>query len=347
MPGFTQTGSNAGPGLPKQPRAILEAAAPFYDFNSPELKPWHLTATYQLYDEKGKPAEQGTYQYWWASPKVHRSTWTRPSSTHTDWLMSDSKYAFESMGDPLSLFEYNLRDALLSPVPGPADLDPAKYYLEDEGIEENGTNGPCLTVVRRMARKAATERPEQGPFPTYCFESQRPILRSVYSFERVLTQFNKIDQTQGRYLAHEVTVVEGKHKLLTAEVDRIEEINSSDPALTPTPAAAFTDLGIARFATSTNLEISKEVMLEFLIKKVEPIYPMAAKRAHIQGNVVLDATIGTDGKVHNLRVVSAPSALLADSSFRAVSQWEYKPYMLKGYSVPVKTTVKVTFALGR
>jgi hypothetical protein len=70
LPGFAQTAANAGPGLPQDPREIFAAAAPFYDFNSPDLKPWHLKATYQLYDEKGKPGEQGTYEYWWASRQV-------------------------------------------------------------------------------------------------------------------------------------------------------------------------------------------------------------------------------------------------------------------------------------
>jgi len=52
LPGVAQTPANTAPDLPKEPREIFAAAAPFYDFNSPELKPWHLKATYQLYDER-------------------------------------------------------------------------------------------------------------------------------------------------------------------------------------------------------------------------------------------------------------------------------------------------------
>ena len=64
LPGSSQTAVNAGPGLPKEPREILAAAAPSYDFSSPELKRWHLKAIYQLYDLKGNPMEQGTWEYW-------------------------------------------------------------------------------------------------------------------------------------------------------------------------------------------------------------------------------------------------------------------------------------------
>jgi len=49
--------------LTKDPQAVFAAAAPFYDYSSPTLKPFHLKATYQLY-ENGQPAEQGTFEYW-------------------------------------------------------------------------------------------------------------------------------------------------------------------------------------------------------------------------------------------------------------------------------------------
>jgi hypothetical protein len=54
-----QSASNTNQELPKDPRAMLAAAAPFYDFNDPALKPWHLKGTYQLYDENGKPRGAG------------------------------------------------------------------------------------------------------------------------------------------------------------------------------------------------------------------------------------------------------------------------------------------------
>ncbi len=57
--------------------------------------------------------------------------------------------------------------------------------------------------------------------------------------------------------------------------------------------------------------------------------------------------IGTDGKIHDLRVISAPAASLAAASFAAVSQWVYRPYLLKGRAVPVQTKMMVTFSLDR
>lgn len=46
--GFGQTPAGAPTQeLPKDPRAILAAAAPYYDFSDPALKPFHLKASYQ------------------------------------------------------------------------------------------------------------------------------------------------------------------------------------------------------------------------------------------------------------------------------------------------------------
>ena len=70
-------GQSTNPELPRNPAEILAMAAPLYDFGSSSLKPWHLKAAYQLYDDKGEPAGQGSYEHWWVSPELNRSTWTR------------------------------------------------------------------------------------------------------------------------------------------------------------------------------------------------------------------------------------------------------------------------------
>lgn len=348
VPGLGQTAASAGPGLPKDPRAVFAAAAPFYNFTDAALKPWHLKATYQLYDEKGKHSEQGTYEYWWVTSKEHRSTWTRSGNVHTDWHTEDGKYAYyDTIGEPLNLFEYSLQAALLAPLPSSTGLDPEKFRLEDEGVALDGKGGPCFTIVPRMKQDGPNGKPEQGPFPTYCFEPQKPVLRTVYSFERVTTEFTNIVQTQGKYLAREVNILEGKRRLLSATVDALEEISPSDPALTPSPTAARTYLGLPESAKVRNFQINEDIAKGMLVKKLTPIYPMEAKKARIQGDVVLKAFIGTDGNIHDLRVVSAPSASLAASSFWSVSQWVYKPYLLDGQPLAVETTININFALGK
>lgn len=90
--------------------------------------------------------------------------------------------------------------------------------------------------------------------------------------------------------------------------------------------------------------IGGDVMQGELISQVQPVYPTLARTARQQGVVVLDATIGADGTIQGLRVVTGPP-LLRQSAVDAVSQWVYRPYRLNGQSVPVRTTVTVTFSL--
>ena len=91
------------------------------------------------------------------------------------------------------------------------------------------------------------------------------------------------------------------------------------------------------------LTVSSAVMSRNLLTKAVPIYPPAAKKAKIQGTVVLSVVIGEDGNIKNIEVVSGPNEL-QQSSIDAVRQWTYKPYLLNGDPVEVKTTVHVIYS---
>jgi TonB family protein len=101
---------------------------------------------------------------------------------------------------------------------------------------------------------------------------------------------------------------------------------------------------VAQQATTPTARISGGVMAGQLLTKVQPVYPQAAKDAHISGFVVMHAIVGSDGLVKDLTVVSGP-ALLRDAAMDAVKQWTYKPYLLNGRPTDVDTTITVNFTL--
>ena len=80
------------------------------------------------------------------------------------------------------------------------------------------------------------------------------------------------------------------------------------------------------------------------VKHVNPAYPQAARDAKISGVVLLEATIGTDGRVIDARVVRSIPELDA-AALDAVKQWVYTPTLLNGVPVPVIMTVTVNFTL--
>ena len=101
-------------------------------------------------------------------------------------------------------------------------------------------------------------------------------------------------------------------------------------------------------AASKNIPTSvpAQKMQNNLITKVPPVYPPEAKAAKIQGNVVLQAVVGTDGHVEHLKVVSGPKEL-QQSSLDAVRQWVYKPYVVNGNPVEVTTDINVIYSLAK
>ena len=80
-----------------------------------------------------------------------------------------------------------------------------------------------------------------------------------------------------------------------------------------------------------------------LIRRVEPVYPELAKRARVEGRVLLAATVDEEGNVSEIRVI-AGHPLLVEAALSAVRQWKYSPTLLNGEPVPVITTVTVRFS---
>lgn len=82
-----------------------------------------------------------------------------------------------------------------------------------------------------------------------------------------------------------------------------------------------------------------------LLRQVKPAYPPLARQARISGEVRLEAVIGFDGTVQQLRVVSG-HPLLSGAALEAVRQWQYQATMLNGKPVEVSTVISVRFLLG-
>jgi len=55
--------------------------------------------------------------------------------------------------------------------------------------------------------------------------------------------------------------------------------------------------------------------------------------------------IGKDGKIRDLKYVSGPAMLATPEVMRAVSEWEYQPYLLNSEPVDVITEITVNFVL--
>jgi protein TonB len=103
-------------------------------------------------------------------------------------------------------------------------------------------------------------------------------------------------------------------------------------------------VAVPKVATPKRIPVSSGVVSGLLVHKVQPAYPPLAKQARISGSVILQAVIGKDGSIQNLKAVSG-HPMLIQSALDAVRQWKYKPYILNGEPVEVDTQVTVNFTL--
>jgi protein TonB len=80
------------------------------------------------------------------------------------------------------------------------------------------------------------------------------------------------------------------------------------------------------------------------VKHVNPVYPDVAARAMVQGNVVVELQVNTEGRVTDARVVKG-IPLLNEAALAAVRQWVYTPPLVDGVPVRLIMTVTVRFKL--
>jgi len=92
------------------------------------------------------------------------------------------------------------------------------------------------------------------------------------------------------------------------------------------------------------VRVTSSVELAHPISRVDPIYPQLARQMHIQGVVELQGVLGTDGRIHELKVLRG-HPLLIKAAVDAVMQWVYTPTVLNGQPVEVQAPIIVTFKL--
>jgi len=80
------------------------------------------------------------------------------------------------------------------------------------------------------------------------------------------------------------------------------------------------------------------------LDKPSPDYPQLAKTAHVEGDVVVEITIGEDGNVSGARVISG-HPLLQASALSAAKRWKFKPTLLNNTAVKVSGVLTFRFKL--
>jgi protein TonB len=91
------------------------------------------------------------------------------------------------------------------------------------------------------------------------------------------------------------------------------------------------------------------VTVPTLVKQtqVRPEYPEPARKARVQGTVVLEAVVRRDGSVGEIRVIRSIDGDYGfeEASVQAIRQWRYRPGLQDGRPVDVLFTIVLEFVL--
>lgn len=107
--------------------------------------------------------------------------------------------------------------------------------------------------------------------------------------------------------------------------DSLKTSPSQDPASSLEPSA-----------------IPEETSRDLVIHRVDPDYPAQALQQHLEGPVVLQAWVGKDGTIQDLKLVKG-YFVLGRAAFAAVKQWRFKPYSPHGAPIDFQTYITVNF----
>jgi len=121
------------------------------------------------------------------------------------------------------------------------------------------------------------------------------------------------------------------------------------PDTPPQQATDASSAGATETAASITSNAAERVQMSadasnIVTSPVKPNYPLLARQMKVQGSVVLQALIGRDGVIQNLRVVSGPR-ILASAAQDAVRQWHFKPHLEGSEAVETQAQITVNFTI--
>jgi len=146
----------------------------------------------------------------------------------------------------------------------------------------------------------------------------------------------------------EVEVVAGDaHRTVRPGTNAVHvDLQRAPSAQSAAPMADETTQTVARVATpaAQRTSITTDASTSVVARSVQPDYPVLARQMRVQGSVILQALIGRDGMIQDLRILSGPP-ILANAAEEAVRQWHFKPHFVGSQPVETRANITVNFTI--
>jgi TonB family protein len=309
------------------PRILMKAAATANSLLGAEMKPWHMKISYALADEKGAVTDRGTIEEFWTGPKHYKLVITGSNYKRTVYG-TEKGVLFSGVSGQVPALIARLNHAFTDPLPSPEAV--ALYTYTPEEIKLNGAAFNCRVLHGQQAIHGTSITTGL----IYCFDPEKPILRiSDSTIESTRVLYNTVGTFQGKFVGRDLRIIHNGKPAVAARLDALEVLGPINEAeFTPTADAAL----------PRTVDISAAIAQGQLLHMANPHVPLEAMQSGTSGTVTLEATIDTDGRVQETKILNGP-LLLQPAAVEAVHSWQYRPFLLNGEPVQAHTTIHVEF----
>jgi TonB family protein len=213
--------------------------------------------------------------------------------------------------------------------------------VASESVPATGTT-PASTSA-----KSKTEAPQAAASVTSRAKQKAPLQPAATTESLPEVAGPSITASQRKVLPPlEVEVIAGGQRRTLQPKNNTIKVDLQDEAGQPATPATETTLEATAgppVDASASVRMSPETA-QMVTRPVEPSYPLLAKQMKVQGAVVLQALIGREGNIEDLRVLSGP-AILSSAAMEAVRQWHFRPYFQGGRPVDTEARITVNFTI--
>src|SRR5438132_1152509 len=215
------------------------------------------------------------------------------------------------------------------------------FFQAEDGIRDHCVTG-VQTCALPISQAAATPPEHEAQTAPYGFDDDtvknKPISRAQIRVRPVLPVLQSTKSRPAVRLASESS----ESTVAFAPSVNLEIPDSLSVPVQTMAAHAAAPRPRAASNRWTPLELPEEISRQLVVHRVLPIYPAKAIAAGLQGAVVLQAWVGQDGSIRDLKLVRG-YLVLGEAAFQAVKQWRYQPYRLNGEIVEMQTFITVDF----
>jgi TonB family protein len=181
-------------------------------------------------------------------------------------------------------------------------------------------------------------KPKSGETRKWCFDPATKLLRWIFDRRPLRFEFTDYKPFGQRQYPRTIRSYEASQLVAALTVTELEVSSPAPELFAPLRGMEQGESQLGCGPTDANDDS--------IIKKVQPQYPVSARRSGREGTVMFHAHIDKDGRVGKLTTLQSPPHMdLQDAARTAVQQWQFKPFTACGQPMAYETVITVSFEL--